>query len=85
MQSVVKLVQFLIFSNEFMQVFSCHKHDWMIGFSIHGLWDHDRVYTELVSISLLSTRTLNIQEAGETLAICIYTQCQCLTHGGIPR
>lgn len=57
--------QFLIFitCHEFMPVFSSHKHDWMIGLSIHGPLNNGRVCSKLVFISLLRTGTLNIQEA----------------------
>ena len=48
---------------EFMLVFSSHKHDWMIGWSIHGPLNNGLVCSKLVFISLLRTGTLNIQEA----------------------
>ena len=43
--------------------FSSHKHDWMIGWSIHGPLNNGLVCSKLVFISLLRPGTLNIQEA----------------------
>ena len=37
-----------------MPVFSSHKHDWMIGFSIHGPLDHDgRVWIQQARVHFL--------------------------------